>query len=84
MKLDLRLFDGGAGAAGSAGAGTGTEGAAAAAQAENTGAKEGLQDAAGDGAEGDGVAGQESSAEDTRTPEEPQGPRRNAGRHTGT
>lgn len=70
MKLDLRLFDGGAGAAGSAGAGTGTEGAAAAVRAENTGAKEGLQDAAGDGAEGDGVAGQESSAEDTRTPEE--------------
>ena len=70
MKLDLRLFDGGAGAAGSAGAGTGTEGAAAAVQAENTGAKEGLQDAAGDGAEGDGVASRESSAEDTRTPEE--------------
>lgn len=61
MKLNLKLFDGGAGAGGAAAAGE--AGTAGSATAENTGVKDGSQGAA-EGAEGEDVANQNPAAED--------------------
>lgn len=61
MKLNLKLFDGGAGAGGAAAAGE--AGTAGSATAENTGVKDGSQGAA-EGAEGEDVADQNPAAED--------------------
>lgn len=61
MKLNLKLFDGGAGAGGAAAAGE--AGTAGSTMAENTGVKDGSQGAA-EGAEGEDVADQNPDAED--------------------
>lgn len=61
MKLNLKLFDGGAGAGGAAAAGE--AGTAGSATAENTGVKDGSQGAA-ERAEGEDVADQNPAAED--------------------
>ena len=61
MKLNLKLFDGGAGAGGAAAAVE--AGTAGSATAENTGVKDGSQGAA-EGAEGEDVADQNPAAED--------------------